>query len=214
MPVEGRTEARLRGPSITPGYWLRPELDAAAFDEENYYRMGAAIRFVDPADVQKGFLFDGRLNEDFKLSSGTWVRVGTLRMRLLAHFGGLVRDIVFAGPDRDFVTALFFPEISSCRDLCNDLAESATVAEVLAHGEVRRTFLEKLQNFAALNPGNSTRVQRAVILETPPSLEAREITDKGSINQAVVLKSRATLVDSLYQGVPPKNSLVLEETRV
>ena len=204
VPVEGQIEARLRGPSITPGYWRRPELDAAAFDEERYYRMGDAVRFVDPTDVQKGFLFDGRLNEDFKLSSGTWVRVGTLRMRLLAHFGGLVRDIVFAGPDRHFVAALFFPEISSCRGLCNGLAEGASAAEVLAHGEVRRTFLEKLQSFAVLNPGNSTRVQRAVILEMPPSLEAREITDKGSINQAMVLKARATLVESLYRDVPPK----------
>lgn len=214
VPVDGQAEARLRGPSITPGYWRSPELDAAAFDEENYYRMGDVLRFVDEADVQKGFLFDGRLNEDFKLSSGTWVRVGALRMRLLAHFGGLVRDVVLAGPDRNYVTALFFPEIPSCRELCMGLAKSMSTAEILASFEVRRAFLEKLQSFAALNPGNSTRIQRAVILDTPPSMEAQEVTDKGSINQAAVLKDRAPLVESLYRGAPPKNALVLEETRV
>lgn len=212
VPVEGQTEARLRGPSITPGYWRSPELDAAAFDEENYYRMGDVLRLVDEADVQKGFLFDGRLNEDFKLSSGTWVRVGALRMRLLAHFDGLVRDVVLAGPDRNYVTALFFPEISSCCELCKGLAGSTSTAEILASSEVRRAFVEKLQGFAALNLGNSTRVQGAVILDTPPSIEAQEVTDKGSINQAAVLKNRAPLVESLYRDVLPNNALVLEDT--
>jgi feruloyl-CoA synthase len=174
--------------------------------------MGDVLRFVDEADVQKGFLFDGRLNEDFKLSSGIWVRVGALRMRLLAHFGGLVRDVVLAGPDRNYVTALFFPEIPSCRELCMRLAKRMSTAEILASFEVRRTFLEKLHSFAALNPGNSTRVQRAVILDTPPSMEAQEVTDKGSINQAAVLKYRASLVESLYRGALPRNALVLEET--
>ena len=213
-PVEGRTEARLRGPSITPGYWRSPELDTVAFDEEEFYRMGDAIRPVDPQDPQKGFLFDGRLNEDFKLSSGTWVRVGALRMRLLAHFDGLTQDVVFAGPDRDYVTALFFPELSSCRELCAGLPEDVLAAELLATAEVREAFLERLQSFAALNPGNSTRVQRAVLLDVPPSMETREITDKGTINQAAVLKNRAALVESLYLEVPPKGSLVLQETSV
>jgi feruloyl-CoA synthase len=108
VPVEDKLEARLRGPSITPGFWRRPELTAAAFDEEGYYRLGDAIKFADPQHPLKGFVFDGRLNEDFKNSTGTWVRVGPLRMRLLAHFGSLVQDVVLAGPDRDFTTALFF----------------------------------------------------------------------------------------------------------
>jgi feruloyl-CoA synthase len=214
VPVEGRTEARLRGPSITPGYWRSPELDAAAFDDEKFYRMGDAVRLVNPADIQQGFLFDGRLNEDFKLSSGTWVRAGALRMRLLAHFGGLVRDVVFAGPDRDYVTALLFPDLSSCCELCTHLAESAPAAEILASAEVRDTFRERLQSFAALNPGNSTRVERAMLMDVPPSMEAREITDKGSINQAAVLKNRAALVESLYRDLSPQHSLALQETRV
>jgi feruloyl-CoA synthase len=213
-PVNGRMEARLRGPSITPGYWRAPELNAAAFDEEKFYRMGDAIRIVDPDDVQKGFVFDGRLNEDFKLSSGTWVRAGALRMRLLAHFGGLVHDVVFAGPDRDYVIAMFFPEFSTCHALCPDLGEDASATEILSTGKVRRAFLERLQSFAALNPGNSTRVERAVILDVPPSMEAREVTDKGSINQSAVLRNRADLVESLYLDMPPKNALVLQETTV
>lgn len=211
-PVNGRMEARLRGPSITPGYWRAPELNASAFDEEEFYRMGDAVRFVDPENVQKGFVFDGRLNEEFKLSSGTWVRAGALRARLLAHFGGLMHDVVFAGPDRDYVTALIFPDISRCREiLIRSSEESVTVAELLSAVEVRETFLEMLHSFAVLNPGSSTRIERAVILDAPPSLEARELTDKGSINQALVLKNRADLVESLYQEMPPKNALVLQE---
>ena len=213
VPVEGRAEVRLRGPSITPGYWRSPELDAAAFDEEKYYRMGDAVRLADPADLQKGFLFDGRLNEDFKLSSGTWVRAGALRMRLLMHFGGLVRDVVFAGPDRDFVTALLFPDLSACCEICTHLPDDAPAAEALASEDVRETFLERLRSFAALNPGNSTRVERAMLLDVPPSMEAREITDKGSINQGAVLKNRAALVESLYRDLPPKHALALQETR-
>ena len=110
----------MRGPSITPGYWRRPDLNESAFDEENYYRMGDAVKLVDPADPQKGFLFDGRLNEDFKLSSGTWVRTSMLRMRLLAHFNGLLQDAVVTAPDRDYVAALLFPALDSCRKLCSD----------------------------------------------------------------------------------------------
>src|SRR5262249_50919460 len=153
--------------------------------------MGDAIKFVDARDPQKGFLFDGRLNEEFKLSSGTWVRVGVLRMRLLAHFGGLLEDVVLAGPDRDYVAGLFFPSLRNCRELCADLKENAPAAEVLQRNEVRQAFLERLASFAALNQSSSTRVLRAVLLDQPPSLEAREVTDKGSINQAVVLKNRA-----------------------
>lgn len=213
-PVNGRMEARLRGPSITPGYWRTPELDAAAFDEEKFYRMGDAIRFVDPDNVQKGFVFDGRLTEDFKLSSGTWVRAGALRMRLLAHFGGLVHDVVFAGPDRDYVTALLFPELSACRALCSDLPEDESATQILSTGTVRRAFQERLQSFAVSNPGSSTRVERAVILDVPPSLQDREITDKGSINQAAVWKNRAALVELLYLDIPLNNTLVLQETIV
>ena len=198
VPVEEKMEARLRGPSITPGFWGRPELNAAAFDEENYYRLGDAIKFLDPQNPLKGFLFDGRLNEDFKLSSGTWVRVGPLRMRLLAHFGNLLQDVVLAGPDRAFTTALFFPALEVCQELCTGLPERVTAREVLARPEVRTVFREHLQSFAAASTGSSTCIQRAILLDMPPSIEMQEITDKGSINQKAVLKNRGELVDEIY----------------
>lgn len=211
VPVGDRREARVRGPSITPGFWRRPDLDAAAFDEEGFYRMGDAIKLIDSADPQKGFMFDGRLNEDFKLSSGTWVRVGALRMRLIAHFGGLLQDVVLAGPDRDYVAALFFPALPACRRCCTALADGATAAEVLARSEVRNAFQEKLDSFAAMNATNSTRIARALLMDSPPSLEARELTDKGSINQGAVLKNRAKLVEELYRESPSSAVLSIQE---
>jgi feruloyl-CoA synthase len=209
VPVEEKMEARLSGPSITPGFWRRPELNAVAFDEENYYRLGDAIKFLDPGNPLKGFVFDGRLNEDFKMSSGTWVRVGPLRMRLLAHFGKLIQDVVIAGPDREFTTALFFPVLDSCRKLCPDLLLEAPAANVLEHPEVRRAFQERLDTFAHTSTGSSTCIERAILLDTPPSVEALEITDKGSINQKTVLRHHASLVKDLYREPPPQRVLVL-----
>jgi feruloyl-CoA synthase len=209
VPVEEKLEARLRGPSITPGFWRRPELTAAAFDEEGYYRLGDAIKFADPQDPLKGFVFDGRLNEDFKNSTGTWVRVGPLRMRLLAHFGNLVQDVVLAGPDRDFTTALFFPALEMCRTHCAGLSPNAPPAEVLVRHEVRAVFQERLDSFASASTGSTTRIERAILLDTPPSIEAQEITDKGSINQKTVLRNRAALVEDLYREPIPAYVLTL-----
>jgi len=213
VPVGDRTEARVRGPSITPGFWRRPDLNANAFDDEHFYRMGDAVRLVDPANPQTGFMFDGRLNEDFKLSSGTWVRVGSVRMRLIAHFDGLLQDVVLAGPDRDYVSALLFPALSVCRKHCAGLPDSSTTAEVLARPELRSAFQEKLDSFAAMNTSNSTRVMRALLLDVPPSMEHRELTDKGSINQGAVLSNRASRVNELYLESPPANVLIVTEGR-
>jgi len=199
ISVGERTEARLRGPSITPGYWRRPDLNASAFDEEGYYCLGDALKFVDPSDQQRGFLFDGRLNEDFKLSSGTWVRAGNLRMRLLAHFGELLQDVVLAAPDCDYATALFFPSFEACRKLVPDFPQSTSPAELLSCPEVRLAFEQRLNSFAVENPGVSTHVRRAMLLDSPPSMEARELTDKGTLNQAAVLKNRSAVVEELYQ---------------
>jgi feruloyl-CoA synthase len=209
VPVEEKIEARLRGPSITPGFWRRPELTAVAFDEENYYRLGDAVKFADPQDPLKGFVFDGRLNEDFKMSSGTWVRVGPLQMRLLAHFGILIQDVVIAGPDREFTTALFFPALEICRKLCQGLSPKASAPRVLTHPEVRAVFQERLDSFASASTGSSTRIERAILLDTPPSIAVQEITDKGSINQKAVLANRAALVEDLYRDPIPTHVLTL-----
>src|SRR6266576_2052860 len=209
VPVDEKIEARLRGPSITPGFWRRPELTRVSFNEENYYRLCNAIKYATPRDPLKGFVFDGRLNEDFKMSSGTWVRVGPLRMRLLTHFGVLVQDVVIAGPDREVPTALFFPALEMCRKLCAGLLPSAPAAEVLAQTEVRGVFQERLDSFASASTGSSTRIERAILLDTPPSIEVQEITDKGSINQKAVLGNRAALVEDLYREPIPAHVLTL-----
>jgi feruloyl-CoA synthase len=211
VPVEDKVEVRLRGPSITPGYWRREDLNARAFDEEGFYCLGDAVKFLDPNDWGKGLVFDGRLNEDFKLSSGTWVRVGALRARVLAHFGCLLEDVVIAAPDRDFTTALLFPAWEACRKLCVDLPTDAPIASVLAYPPVRAAFQERLASLARLSTGGSTRIDRAILLDTPPSIEAQEITDKGTINQKAVLFNRATLVEELYRDPAPQQVLTLME---
>lgn len=212
VPVEEKVEARLRGPSITPGYWRREDLNAKAFDEEGFYCLGDAVKFLDPDDWGKGFVFDGRLNEDFKLSSGTWVRVGALRLRLLAHFGCLLQDVVIAAPDRDYTAALLFPALEECRKLCLDLPADVPIASILAHPKVRAAFHERLVSFGRLSTGGTTRIDRALLLDTAPSIEAQEITDKGTINQKAVLRNRATLVEEIYMDPAPQNVWTLLET--
>jgi feruloyl-CoA synthase len=179
-PVENKLEARLRGPNITPGFWRDPEMTRAAFDEEGFYRLGDALLPADPADPLAGFVFDGRLAEDFKLSTGTWVSVGPLRASFLTWCAGLAHDVVLAAPDRDFVAALIFP------------APGVTAAELRP----------RIEEFARNATGLSTRIQRALVLDEAPSMDAGELTEKGSINQKAVLRNRAALVEELYAGSP------------
>jgi feruloyl-CoA synthase len=200
-PVDGKLEARLKGPSITPGYWRQPETTAASFDEESYYKLGDAVRFADPDEPLKGFFFDGRISEDFKLSTGTWVRVGMLRASLLAVFGGAVKDVVIAGHERDDIAILIFPDFEALRTLSEDLAGAAP-EEILSHGATRSLFRQKLNEAAAASTGSSNRVPRAILLEELPSIDGHEITDKGSINQRAVLARRAALVEELYSDAP------------
>jgi feruloyl-CoA synthase len=197
VPSEGKLEARLRGPHITPGYWRQDQLTHEAFDEEGFYKLGDALKFVDPDDVSKGLLFDGRIAEDFKLSTGTWTSVGPLRARFIDHFAPYVRDVVFAGPDRDHNVALVFPDIEACRKL-SGLAADATPAAILEVPLLRLVFTELLGKLAAASPGASTRIARAILMAELPSMDKGEMTDKGSINQRAVLKNRAALVDELY----------------
>jgi feruloyl-CoA synthase len=180
VPVEGKYEMRLKGPHITPGYWRQPELTRQAFDEEGYYRLGDAFVPADDADLQKGLLFRGRISEDFKLATGTWVHVGALRAAFIQHFAPCVRDVVIAGDRRNELAALVFP----------------------AGAIDRSDFLQKMKAFAAKSTGSSNCIRRALILEEPPSLDAGEMTDKGTINQRAVLARRAALVEELYAGSP------------
>jgi feruloyl-CoA synthase len=198
VPVEQKLEARLRGPNITPGYWKQPALNQAAFDEEGFYRMGDALLFANPTDLLKGFLFDGRLAEDFKMTSGTWVSVGPLRNRFLTHFLPLAHDVVITAPDRDFVGGLVFPDVAACHQLAG--SDSGTGVEmILSSKNVRTAFADLLRSFAATATGSSTRVDRLLLLAEPARLDIGELTDKGSINQKQVLRNRAMLVEELYQ---------------
>jgi len=197
VPNAGKLEARLRGPHITPGYWRQDELTREAFDAEGYYKIGDALKFADPADPLKGLLFDGRIAEDFKLATGTWASVGPLRARFIDAFAPYVRDVVLAGPDRDDIAALVFPDIEACRRLAG-LGPEAKPDAIVADAKVRTTFADLLRKLAAVSPGSSTRVARALLMAEPPSMDKGEATDKGSINQRAVLNNRARLVDELY----------------
>ena len=184
VPAAGKLEVRVRGQNVTPGYHKRPELTKAAFDEEGFYRIGDAVRFADPADPAQGIVFDGRVAEDFKLSTGTWVHVGALRIALIAAGDPLIQDAVITGHDRSEVGALVF---------------LSPAAKELAPQEIRA----RLSNVLKKMPGtSSTRPARLLVMSEPPSIDANEITDKGYMNQRAVLERRAALVEKLYRDDP------------
>ncbi|MGM0700773.1 MAG: feruloyl-CoA synthase [Pseudomonadota bacterium] len=209
VPNGGKLECRVKGPSVMPGYWRQPEITAKSFDEEGYYCLGDAVKFIDPDDPQRGMRFDGRISEDFKLDTGTWVSVGPLRARIIEAGAPHVKDVVIAGLDRPYVTIMVFPDLEKCRELAG-LGGAADAATVLASQPVRERFLQILRDLDAHSTGSSTRVRRAVLLEEPPRLDAHEITDKGSINQRAVLENRAALVDDLYRESPLPHVLSLD----
>ena len=182
VPTAGKLEVRVRGPNVMPGYYKRPDLTREAFDEEGFYRIGDAVRFADADDPAKGIVFDGRVAEDFKLTSGTWVNVGAVRVKLIAAADPLVQDAVITGHDRDEIGALVF--LSAAAKDRSDVRErlSAALAKLAAEG------------------GSSTHPRRLLVMSEPPLIDANEITDKGYINQRAVLERRAALVEKLYAG--------------
>ena len=204
VPIEGKLEARLRGPNVTPGYWRQPHLTREAFDSEGFYKLGDALKFQDPADPGQGLLFDGRTAEDFKLATGTWVNVGPLRARLLACLEPYARDVVLAGADRNEIGALNFPNLDACRELAGSGA-----ADVTTDARVLDALRTRLAAFAGTSTGSSNRVCRAMLLAEPPSLDAGEVTDKGSINARAVLARRVGLVAELYGETPSPRVLVV-----
>ncbi|MGC2774982.1 MAG: feruloyl-CoA synthase [Bradyrhizobium sp.] len=196
VPSGEKLEIRVRGPNVTPGYWKAPELTAAAFDDEGFYKIGDAVKLADPDHPERGLFFDGRITEDFKLSSGTWVNVGALRVAGIAALAPLAQDIVIAGHGTDEVHFLVVPNIAACRGKAG-LADTATVGEVLAHPSVRDDIAQGLAKLRAEAVGSSRHATRALLMAEPPSLDAGEITDKGYINQRAVLVRRADLVARL-----------------
>jgi feruloyl-CoA synthase len=200
-PVAEKLEIRARGPAVTPGYWRQPELTRQAFDDEGFYRLGDAVRLIDPDDPRKGLKFDGRIGEDFKLANGTWVSVGPLRADLIATLSPLAQDVVLAGLDAEFVTAIVIPDLAACATM---LSVPATLSYDDAAREPRLIawLEERLTAHARANSASTRCIRRAALLPVAPSLDRGEITDKGSINQRAILASHARLVDQLYSPSP------------
>jgi feruloyl-CoA synthase len=201
VPNNGKLEVRARGPNVTPGYWRQPELTAAAFDEEGFYKLGDAIKPAVADDFNAGFDFDGRIAEDFKLASGTWVSVGPLRARFIAACAPLVRDVVIAGINRDEVSALVVLDLDGCR-LINPTLPFDDLAAIAGDPLIREAFRQRFTRFVATSTGSSMRVTRALLLDAPLSIDHGEVTDKGSINQRAVLEHRGGLIEKLYSPTP------------
>src|SRR6266436_2285996 len=208
IPNNGKLEVRAKGPNVTPGYWRQPELTAAAFDDEGFYKFGDALKPADPNDLHAGFDFDGRIAEDFKLASGTWVSVGPLRARFIAACAPLVRDVVIAGINRDEVSAIVILDLDGCR-LINPTLPFDDLAATAADPLIIAAFRERFCKFLETATGSSTRITRAILLDTPLSIDRGEVTDKGSINQRAVLDARAALIDELYSPTPAAHVITL-----
>jgi feruloyl-CoA synthase len=199
VPTADKFEARVRGPNVTPGYWKRQQLTEEGFDEEGFLKTGDAMRFVDPHHPELGLVFDGRLGEDFKLSTGTWVSVGALRLKAIAVLDPVAQDVVVTGHDRDEIGLLIFPDLEACRKLCAEQRTDA-LPEILDSAPVRQRVQSGLGELERTGTGSSTHATRALFVLEPPSVDAGEITDKGYINQRAVLTRRAALVERLYRN--------------
>lgn len=198
VPVDGKTEVRYRGPNITPGYWRNPQGTAEAFDEEGFFRSGDAVRWIDPGNPNLGLRFDGRIAEDFKLATGTFVSVGPLRAAVIAAGAPYVQDVVVTGLNRNEVGAMVFatPRV---RELAG-ASDATPWAEVLEAETVRAFFQQLVDDLAAASTGSANRVARLCLLHEPPTIDRGEVTDKGSINQRAVLQHRAATVQAMYDG--------------
>lgn len=196
IPNGDMLEARYRGRNIMPGYWRNPEATASAFDEEGFYCTGDALKFVNPDDPNAGLVFNGRIAEDFKLSTGTWVSVGVIRANLIEAGRGLFTDAVITGHDRDFIGAIVFPDLNYCRRICQ--LESLDARVVIEEPAVLDALQNTLTLLSETNPGSASVIKKAVFADFTPSIDRGEITDKGSINQRVVLTNYTHLVKRIY----------------
>jgi feruloyl-CoA synthase len=207
--VEEKLEIRVRSPSVTSGYWRQPELTAQAFDAEGFYRLGDAVKLIDPEQPTRGLKFDGRIGEDFKLGNGTWVSVGPLRAELIGALAPAAQDVVIAGLDADFLAVLIIPDVDACVTLIGG-PRTLTRAELASEPKLLAWIQQRLAAHASANPASTRAVRRARILPVAPSLDRGEITDKGSINQRAVLRHHADLVTELYSSSPPPQVVVIE----
>jgi feruloyl-CoA synthase len=205
VPNGDKVEVRYKGPNITPGYWRAPEVTQESFDEEGFFCTGDAVKWIDESDVHQGLKFDGRIAEDFKLATGTFVSVGPLRAKIIAACAPYIQDAVITGLNRKEVGAMLFPT-AAVRGL-SGLGPEASLAEVLASAPVVAHFQRVMNQLSASATGSASRIARAVLLSEPPSIDKGEVTDKGSINQRAVLKHRDALVQALHDGQAPHTLL-------
>jgi feruloyl-CoA synthase len=205
VPIEDKVEVRYRGPNITPGYWRQPEQTAESFDEEGFFRTGDAVRWIDEGNRHLGLKFDGRIAEDFKLATGTFVSVGPLRARIIAAGAPYIQDVVITGLNMKEVGAMVFPT-PAVRTL-SGLPAHASLAEVLHSQPVLAHFQDVVNRLATTSTGSANRVARLCLLAEPPTIDRGEITDKGSINQRAVLSHRANIVAALHEGRLPATIL-------
>jgi feruloyl-CoA synthase len=201
IPSGDKLEMRVRGPQVTPGYFRRDDLSREAFDADGFYRIGDAGRLADPDEPAAGILFDGRIAEEFKLSTGTWVSAGKIRLAAIDATAPLIQDAAVTGHDRDEIGLLVFPNLAACCTLAG-LAAGTAPGEIIADGSLRQAFAQRFAAYNAVNPASSTRIARVILLVEPPSIDANEITDKGYVNQRAVLERRAELVARLYTDHP------------
>ena len=201
VPVDGKTEVRYKGPNITPGYWRNDEATRESFDEEGFFSTGDAVLWIDENDPHLGLRFDGRIAEDFKLATGTFVSVGPLRAKIIAAGAPYVQDAVITGINLNEVGALIFPT-PAVRKLAG-LPDDAPLQQVLESEAVQAHFQKVANTLAASATGSSSRVARLHLMAAPPSIDKGEVTDKGSINQRAVLKHRAALADAMHGGTLP-----------
>jgi feruloyl-CoA synthase len=197
LPCAGKLELRLRGPNITPGYFRRDDLTREAFDEDGFYKTGDAAKFADPDDPSKGILFDGRVAEDFKLLTGTWVSTGMVRVAAISACTDIIQDAVVTGHDRDDIGLLIVPNIAGMAKIAG-LSPDTGLQQLLAAEPVTQKLHDDLVEYNAENPASSTRIARVLVLTEPLNIDAGEITDKGYVNQRAVLERRQALVERLY----------------
>lgn len=198
VPDGDKLEARYKAPNVMKGYWRNEEATLKAFDEEGYYKTGDAVKFLDENDPDKGLVFDGRIAEDFKLSTGTWVNVGVLKAKLISAGSPIVQDVVLAGLDKEFVSAILFLNADACKKHAN-LAADIHNQVAFQHELINDYLKEFLSRFNQTATGSANRVEKIVVALEPPSIDLGEITDKGSLNQRIVLKHRAHLIEEFYQ---------------
>lgn len=197
VPNGTKHEMRVRGPNVTPGYYRRDDLTEAAFDEDGFYLIGDAGKPVDPTDPEQGVLFDGRVSEDFKLLTGSWVSVGTLRVAAIAACAPVIQDAVVTGHDRDDIGLLIFPNPAGCVEVTG-MDAATPLGKLVGAPELSKFLKEKLGAYNETNPASSTRISRVLMMTAPPTIDSGEITDKGYINQRAVIECRGELIERLH----------------